>query len=179
MMRNWCLKKMQTPEQKLKQLNKTIETLWHGVTETKDGDYPRIVNLYKEVLKINYKDRDAWENMIWLMWSLAVNNKDTAWLFEAEKYVKRYLSLLPNGYRSHEYIGQFYRTMYIDERLAVRHYESAIRYSDATPSTYHSLIALCIKIGDKVKARDYCVLALRRFKNDSYSQMRLKQLDAR
>ena len=117
--------------------------------------------------------------MIWLMWSLAVNNKDTAWLFEAEKYVKRYLSLLPNGYRSHEYIGQFYRTMYIDERLAVRHYESAIRYQDAAPSTYHSLIALCIKINDKVKARDYCVLALRRFKNDSYSTMRLKQLDAR
>ena len=52
---------MQTHEQKLKQLNKTIETLWHGVSDTKDGDYPRIVSLYKEVLKINYKDRDAWE----------------------------------------------------------------------------------------------------------------------
>ena len=34
---------MQTREQKLKLLNKTIETLWHGVEGTKTGDYPRIV----------------------------------------------------------------------------------------------------------------------------------------
>jgi len=29
---------MQTREQKLKLLNKTIETLWHGVSDTKEGD---------------------------------------------------------------------------------------------------------------------------------------------
>jgi hypothetical protein len=43
---------MQTPEQKLKLLNKTIETIWHGVSDTKEGDYPKIISLYKEVLKI-------------------------------------------------------------------------------------------------------------------------------
>ena len=51
---------MQTREQKLKLLNKTIETLWHGVSDTKEGDYPKIINLYKEVLKLNPKDKDAW-----------------------------------------------------------------------------------------------------------------------
>ena len=71
---------MQTRELKLKQLHKTIDVLWHGVSSTKEGDYPKIVNLYKEVLKLNPNDRDAWENMIWLMWSLAINKKDTVWL---------------------------------------------------------------------------------------------------
>ena len=82
---------MQTREQKIKILKKTIETLWHGVSDTKEGDYPKIINLYKEVLKLDAKNRDAWENMIWLMWSMAINKKDTVWLFEAEKFVKRYL----------------------------------------------------------------------------------------
>ena len=68
---------MQTPEQKLKLLNKTIETIWHGVSDTKEGNYPKIISLYKEVLKLNPKDRDAWENMVWLMWSLSINKKDT------------------------------------------------------------------------------------------------------
>ena len=84
---------MQTRELKLKQLHKTIDVLWHGVSSTKEGDYPKIVNLYKEVLKLNPNDRDAWENMIWLMWSLAINKKDTVWLFEAEKFAKMYLSI--------------------------------------------------------------------------------------
>ncbi len=100
----WVIKKMQTPEQKLKYLNKTIETLWHGVSNTKEGDYPKIINLYKEVLKINPKDRDAWENMVWLMWSLSINQKDTAWMIEAEKFVRRYLSVNPDGYRAYEYV---------------------------------------------------------------------------
>jgi len=170
---------MQTPEQKLKYLNKTIETLWHGVSDTKDGDYPKIINLYKEVLKINNKDRDAWENMIWLMWSMAVNKKDTAWLLEAEKFAKRYLSLMPNGYRSYEYLGTFYRSMIKDERLAIRYYESAIRWKDAETSTHHSLIALCIKNDDLVKAKDYCLLTLKRYPKDAYATMRLKDLNAR
>jgi len=75
---------MQIREQKLKYLYKTIETLWHGVEDTKTGDYPRIINLYKEVLKLNPKDRDAWENMIWLMWSLSINTKDSRWLDDGE-----------------------------------------------------------------------------------------------
>jgi tetratricopeptide (TPR) repeat protein len=167
---------MQTREQKLKYLNKTIDTLWHGVQETKTGDYPKIVNLYKEVLKIEPKDRDAWENMVWLMWSLAVNNKDTAWLLEAEKFVRRYLSIMPNGYRSYEYVGMFYRSMIKDEKLAVRFYESAIRWKDAPESTHHSLINLCIKTNDKIKAIGYCKMTLARFPNDPYTKSKLQSL---
>ena len=170
---------MQTREQKLKYLKKTIETLWHGVSDTKEGDYPRIIRLYKEVLMLDYHDADSWENMIWLMWSMAINKKDTAWLFEAEKFAKRYLSLNPNGYRAYEYVGQFYRIMMVDERLAIRYYESAIRWKDAETSTHHSLIALCIKTGDLVKAKDYCLLTLKRFPKDAYATMRLKDLNVR
>ena len=54
---NW--KKMQTREQKLAYLKKTIETLWHGVADTKEGDYPRIISLYKEVLMYDYHDADS------------------------------------------------------------------------------------------------------------------------
>ena len=36
---NWNWKQMQTPEQKLKLLNKTIETIWHGVSDTKECNY--------------------------------------------------------------------------------------------------------------------------------------------
>ena len=39
---------MQTREQKLKLLNKTIETLWHGVSDTKEGDYPKIITFTKK-----------------------------------------------------------------------------------------------------------------------------------
>jgi len=167
---------MQTREQRLKYLNKTIDTLWHGVQDTKTGDYPKIVNLYKEVLKIEPKDRDAWENMVWLMWSLAINNKDTAWLLEAEKFARRYLSIMPNGYRSYEYVGMFYRSMIKDEKLAVRFYESAIRWKDAPESTHHSLISIREKSGDKLKAIGYCKMTLARFPNDPYTKSKLKTL---
>jgi len=167
---------MQTREQRLKDLNKAIDALWHGVQDTKTGDYPKIVNLYKEVLKIEPKDRDAWENMVWLMWSLAINNKDTVWLLEAEKFVKRYLSIIPNGYRSYEYVGMFYRSMIKDEKLAVRYYESAIRWKDAPKSTHHSLISICEKSGDKVKAIGYCKMTLAKFPNDPYTKSKLQSL---
>lgn len=167
---------MQTKEQKLKLLNKTIETLWHGVADTKTGDYPKIVYLYKEVLKIDEKDRDAWENMIWLMWSLSINEKDYYWLSNAEQLVRRYLSLNPNGYRAYEYVGQFYRMMMVDERLAIRYYESAIRWKDAPSSTHHSLISVCEKSGDKVRAIGYCKMTLSRFPNDPYCKNKLEVL---
>lgn len=170
---------MQDREHKLKLLNKTIETLWHGVKDSKEGDYPKIINLYKEVLKLDAKNNDAWENMIWLMWSMAINKKDTSWLFEAEKFVKRYLSLNPNGYRAYEYIGQFYRVMYPDLRLATRYYESAIRWKDAPLSTHHSLIAVCENSGSRYKAIDYCKLTLVRFPKDPYTVNKLKFLTSK
>ncbi len=164
---------MQNP--KLQYLYKTIETLWHGVSDTKEGDYPKIINLYKEVLKINPKDRDAWENMIWLMWSMSINKKDTAWMIEAEKFVKMYLSIMPNGYRSFEYVGQFYRVMVKDLKLAMRYYESAIRWNDAPLTTFHSLVSVCEKLNDKTKAVDYCKMGLYKFKKDPYLQNKIKQ----
>ena len=167
---------MQTREQKLKYLKKTIETLWHGVSDTKEGDYPKIINLYKEVLKLDYHDVDSWENLVWLMWSMAINKKDTSWLFEAEKFAKRYLSLNPKGYRAYEYVGQFYRIMYVDMKLAIRYYESAIRWKDAPKSTHHSLISVCDKAGDKVKAIGYCKMTLARFPNDPYTKSKLEAL---
>ena len=167
---------MQTREQKLKLLKKTIETLWHGVTDTKEGDYPKIINLYQEVLKLDYKDRDAWENMIWLMWSLSINQKDYSWISHAEIYAKRYLSLNPNGYRSYEFLGTFYRTMLIDDKLALRLYESAIRWKDSQVVTHHALINMCIKCNDKEKAIGYCKLTLTRFPNDPYTVSKLKYL---
>jgi tetratricopeptide (TPR) repeat protein len=167
---------MQTRKQKIEQLNKAIDVLWHGVKDTKDGDYPRIIFLYKEMLKLDPKNRDAWENMIWLMWSLSVNKKDTAWMIEAEKFVKMYLSIMPNGYRAYEYIGMFYRTMVKDERLAMRYYESAIRWKDAPESTHHSLVSLCNKTGDKVRAIGYCKMTLARFPNDPWTKSKLQEL---
>ncbi len=167
---------MQTREQKLKYLKKTIETLWHGVSDTKEGDYPRIINLYQEVLKLDYKDRDAWENMIWLIWSLAINKKDTALLFDAEKFAKRYLSLNPNGYRAYEYLGMFYRIMLIDYKLSLRLYESAIRWKDAQVTTHHSLISLCLKNNDKERAIGYCKMTLARFPNDPWTKSKIQEL---
>ena len=167
---------MQTRKQKIEQLNKAIDVLWHGVKDTKDGDYPRIIFLYKEMLKLDPKNSDAWENMIWLMWSLSINNKDTAWMIEAEKFVKMYLSIMPNGYRAYEYIGMFYRTMVKDERLAIRYYESAIRWKDAPQSTHHSLISLCNKTGDKVRAIGYCKMTLARFPNDPWTKSKIQEL---
>jgi tetratricopeptide (TPR) repeat protein len=167
---------MQTRKQKIEQLNKAIDVLWHGVKDTKDGDYPRIIFLYKEMLKLDPKNSDAWENMIWLMWSLSINKKDTAWMIEAEKFVKMYLSVMPNGYRAYEYIGMFYRTMVKDERLAMRYYESAIRWKDAPQSTHHSLISLCNKTGDKVRAIGYCKMTLARFPNDPWTKSKIQEL---
>ena len=167
---------MQTRKQKIEQLNKAIDVLWHGVKDTKDGDYPRIIFLYKVMLKLDPKNSDAWENMIWLMWSLSINKKDTAWMIEAEKFVKMYLSVMPNGYRAYEYIGMFYRTMVKDERLAIRYYESAIRWKDAPQSTHHSLISLCNKTGDKVRAIGYCKMTLARFPNDPWIKSKIQEL---
>jgi len=170
---------VQSREQKLVYLRKTIETLWHGVADSKEGDYPRIISLYKEVLMHDYHDADSWENMIWLMWSMAVNKQDTVWLFEAEKFAKRYLSLNPNGYRAYEYLGQFYRIMYVDLKLAIRYYESAIRWKDVPKSTHYSLISLFNKLNDKRMAIGYCKMTLAKFPNDEYATMRLKEINVR
>ena len=167
---------MQIREQKLKLLNKTIDVLWHGVSDTKEGDYPKIINLYKEVLKINPKDRDAWENMVWLMWSLSINKKDTGWMLEAEKFVKMYLSINPNGYRAYEYVGMFYAKMLKDEKLAIRYYESAVRWKDAPDTTFHSLTTLYMRNGDKIRAIGNCRYNLRRFPNDPYAKSKLEYL---
>jgi len=167
---------MQTREKKLAYLRKTIETLWHGVSDTKEGDYPKIVYLYKEILKLDYKDRDAWENMIWLMWSLSVNQKDYSWISHAEIYAKRYLALNPNGYRSYEFLGTFYRTMLIDYKLSLRLFESAIRWKDSQLTTHHSLINLCLKNDDKIRAIGYCKLTLTKFPNDPYTKNKLEVL---
>ena len=167
---------MQTREQKLVYLKKTIETLWHGVSDTKEGNYPKIIDLYKEVLKLDYKDRDAWENLVWLMWSLSINQKDNSWLKQAEVYAKRYLSLNPNGYRAYEFLGMFYRTMLIDYKLSLRLFESAIRWKDSQVTTHHALINLCLKNDDKVRAIGYCKMTLAKFPNDPYTVSKLKSL---
>jgi tetratricopeptide (TPR) repeat protein len=167
---------MQTREQKIKQLNKTIDVLWHGTEQTKDGDYPKIIFLYKELLKLDSKNRDAWENMIWLMWSLSINKKDTSWMLEAEKFVKMYLSIMPNGYRAYEYEGMFYRAMVKDEKLAILYYESAIRWKDCPSSTHHSLISLLDKNNDKIRAIGYCKMTLARFPNDPWTKSKLNYL---
>lgn len=161
---------------KLEYLRKTIETLWHGVDETKTGDYPKIINLYKEVLKLDSKDRDAWENMIWLMWSMSINTKDSSWVNDAEIFTKRYLSLMPNGYRSYEFLGMFYRSMKKDEKLSIRYYESAVRFKDCPSTTFHSLVSLCIKNNDRLNALGYTKMGLKRFKNDPYLSSKLSIL---
>jgi hypothetical protein len=63
-----------------------------------------------------------------------------------------------------------------DEKLAVRFYESAIRWKDAPESTHHSLISICEKSGDKLKAIGYCKMTLARFPNDPYTKSKLKTL---
>lgn len=159
---------MQTRDQRLKYLRKTIETLWHGENSS-DGDYPTIVSLLKEVIKLDPKDRDAWENMVYLMWSISINKKDPSWLSEAEIFAKKYLAVNPNGYRSYEYLGQFYRVMKIDYKLSLRYYESAIRWKDALKSTHHSLIQVSLKNNDKKLALGYCKMTLARFPKDPYT----------
>lgn len=167
---------MQTREKKLEYLRKTIETLWHGVSDTKTGDYDKIARLYVDVLKLDKNDRDAWENLVWLLWSMSINESSEPYLVFAENKVKDYLKYNPKGYRAFEYVGQFYRVMKKDLRLAVRYYESAIRWKDAPLTTHHSLISVCEKSGDKVKAIGYCKMTLARFPNDPYTKNKLQTL---
>jgi len=60
--------------------------------------------------------------------------------------------------------------------LAIRYYESAIRWKDAPESTHHSLISLCNKTGDKRLAIGYCKLTLSRFPKDAWAISKLKEL---
>jgi hypothetical protein len=87
-----------------------------------------------------------------------------------------YLSINPNGYRAFEYVGQFYRIMMVDERLAIRYYESALRWKDAPETTFHSLTSLYLKRGDKIRAIGNCRFNLKRFPNDPYAKSKLKEL---
>jgi hypothetical protein len=69
--------------------------------------------------------------------------------------------------------------MYVDMKLAIRYYESAIRWKDAPLSTHHSLISVCEKNGDKTSAIGYCKMTLTRFPNDPYSKSKLKFLTSK
>jgi hypothetical protein len=66
--------------------------------------------------------------------------------------------------------------MMVDERLAIRYYESAIRWKDAPESTHHSLVSLCVKRYDKRLAIGYCKLTLTKFPNDAWATSKLKEL---
>lgn len=167
---------MQTHEKKLEYLRKAIETLWHGVSETKTGDYDKIARLYVDVLKLDKNDSDAWENLVWLYWSMSINESREPYLVFAENKVKDYLRYNDKGYRAFEYVGLFYEKMKKDEILAIRYYESAIRCKDAPSSTHHSLIRVCEKSGDKVKAIGYCKMTLARFPNDPDTKNKLQTL---
>ena len=94
-----------------------IDKLWHGREKTSDGDYEKIVNLYFQILKFEPKDTNAWEDTVWLLWSLSINKKNIRYLDTAEKVVLDYLKHNNNGYRAYEYVGQFYRIMMVDERF--------------------------------------------------------------
>lgn len=66
--------------QKLKSLRLQIDKLWHGREKTSDGDYEKIVNLYFQILKLEPKDTNAWEDTVWLLWSLSINKKNVRYL---------------------------------------------------------------------------------------------------
>jgi hypothetical protein len=66
--------------------------------------------------------------------------------------------------------------MMVDERLAIRYYESALRWKDAPETTFHSLTSLYIKNGDKIRAIGNCRFNLTRFPNDPYAQSKLNEL---
>ena len=162
--------------QKLKSLRLQIDKLWHGREKTSDGDYEKIVNLYFQILKLEPKDTNAWEDTVWLLWSLSINKKNVRYLDTAEKVVLDYLKHNNNGYRAYEYVGQFYRIMMVDEKLAIRYYESALRWKDAPETTFHSLTSLYVKNGDKISAIGNCRFNLKRYPNDPYAKSKLKEL---
>lgn len=168
---------MQTPKEKrLKYLYNEIDKLWHGVTNTKNGDYPTIAKMLNEIIDLNPKDVDSWENLVWLLWSMSINENDYSYLSNAQNLVKKYVSKHGNSYRAYEYAGQFYRVMYGDEKLAIYYYESAIRFKDAKITTYHSLISLFKKNNDKIRAIGYCKQCLNKFPNDPYTKSKLEEL---
>lgn len=167
---------MQTKQQKLKSLYAQIDKLWHGVSGTKNGDYGKIVRLYVQVIKLDRHDRDAWENCVWLLWSMSKNESKDIYLIQAETMVKDYLKYNPNGYRAYEYVGQFYRSMKIDNKLAVIYYIEATKFKDAPKTTFYSLISLYRKSNDKRRAIGLCRFSLRKFPNDPYIKARLKEL---
>ena len=58
-------------------------------------------------MKLEPKDTNAWEDTVWLLWSLSINKKNVRYLDTAEKVVLDYLKHNNNGYRAYEYVGLF------------------------------------------------------------------------
>ncbi len=163
-------------QQKLNNLRIQIDKLWHGKDSTNQGDYKKIILLYKEIIKLDSKDTNAWEDSVWLLWSLSINEKDKRYLNDAEKLVLLYLKKNNNGYRAYEYVGLFYRRYKPDTKRAILYYQSAVKFPDCTISAFRGLTTLFANSGDKMRAIENCKFTLKHFPNDSWTKSKIKSL---
>jgi tetratricopeptide (TPR) repeat protein len=165
--------------QKLKNLRLQIDKIWHGREKTSDGDYEKIVDLYFQILKLEPKDTNSWEDTVWLLWSLSINKKNIRYLDTAERVVLDYLKHNNNGYRAYEYVGLFYRQYKPDTKRAILYYQSAVKFSDCTISGFRGLTTLFASSGDKMRAIENCKFTLRHFPNDSWTKNKIDVLSSR
>lgn len=166
-------------DKKLKSLRIQIDKLWHGREKTSDGDYEKIVNLQFEILRLDPKDKNAWEDTVWLLWSLSINKKSVRYLDTAERVVLDYLKKNNNGYRAYEYTGLFYRQYKPDTKRAILYYQSAVKFPDCTISGFRGLTTLFANSGDKMRAIENCKFTLKHYPNDSWTLNKIKVLSSR
>lgn len=159
-------------QERLDYLHKEIERRWHEPENKETGDYPVLVEMLREIVRMDPKDVDSWSNLWYLLWSMGFKN-------DALEELKRGLSFNRDSYYMYDEIGEYYVVACKDFNAAAHWFEQAIKYKDCKQSTFDSLGTCYEKIGNLDRARRVWEAAVKRWPNDEYAKRKLLQLRRR
>lgn len=158
-------------QDRLAYLHKEIERRWHHPENQEVGDFPALVEMMKEIVKLDPKDVDCWGNIWYLLWSMGF--KDDA-LVE----LKKGLSFNKDTYYIYDELGQYYSVACKDFKSAAIWFEEAIKFKDCKQTTFDSLGRCHEKIGNLDRAQRVWEAAVKRWPNDEYAKGKLRRLQA-
>lgn len=150
-------------------LKKEIDRRWHHPENEEVGDYPAIVEILREIVKLDPQDVDSWGNLWYLLWSMGFKE-------DALVELKKGLEFNKDTYYMYDELGQYYRVALKDYKSAAQWFEQAIKFKDCKQTTFDALGRCHEAIGNLDRARRVWEAAVKRWPGDEYAKSRLRKL---
>ncbi len=141
-----------------------------------EGNYPEMLYHVQQKVKYNPKDLEAYSDLGYYYWSMAVDNKARSEEFKAKalNYLKLGVKNNPESSYMVDELGRFFIYKSKDFNSAIPYFEEAIKKENCDNITFH-LLALCYektnRVNDAIKTLLECT---KRFPNDVKAKSKLE-----